>query len=308
MANAPVPAVILLVDDDVLGRSSEASILRDAGYEVREAGTGEQALALLEAGVPDLAILAQPLPDMDVQLLRQRLAPGADAAELPVLFITGESNGGDELAPATRLDAEPSLPRPVSAPALLAVARAMIQSGRLWRGFAEARREVELRYRAMFDAMQEGFALHEVVCDERGTPVDYRFLEVNPAFERLTNLRRDEIVGKCVRDVVPTVEHFWIEQYGRVAVSGEPAHLEHRSAALGRWYEAFAYCTRPGQFAAIHRHHGAQAGRARARAHGPAARDAEREHPAARPARRGCGLLPARLRVRGSRHSRARGG
>ena len=48
----------------------------------------------------------------------------------------------------------------------------------------------EQRYRGLFEAMSEGFALHEIIYDADGSPADYRFLEVNPAFERLTGLKR----------------------------------------------------------------------------------------------------------------------
>ncbi len=54
----------------------------------------------------------------------------------------------------------------------------------------------EDRYRSLFEAMSEGFALHEIICDEEGRPCDYRFLEVNPAFERLTGLKAEEVLGR----------------------------------------------------------------------------------------------------------------
>ena len=57
-------------------------------------------------------------------------------------------------------------------------------------------RESETRYRSLFDNMAEGFALHEIITDADGNPSDYRFLEVNPAFENLTGLRREAAVGK----------------------------------------------------------------------------------------------------------------
>ena len=115
----------------------------------------------------------------------------------------------------------------------------------------ELQLETEGRYRALFNAMSEGFALHEVVCDARGEPVDYRFLEVNPAFERLTGLKRDGVLGKTVRQVIPDIEPFWIQTYGKVALNGQPAHFEYTSGALGRVFEVFAYSPAPRQFAAL---------------------------------------------------------
>lgn len=115
----------------------------------------------------------------------------------------------------------------------------------------QALRESEERYRLLFKTMTEGFALHDIITDEQGRPSDYRFLEVNPAFERLTGLKRADLVGRRVREVLPGIEPFWIETYGRVALTGEPAHLENYSATLDRWFEVLAYRTLPGQFAVI---------------------------------------------------------
>ncbi len=112
-------------------------------------------------------------------------------------------------------------------------------------------RESEARYRGLFESMQEGFALHEIICDDSGKPVDYRFLEVNPGFERQTGLRREDVLGRTVLEVLPGVEPEWIETFGRVALTGEPARIERRSADLGRRYEAYAFSPRRGQFAVI---------------------------------------------------------
>jgi PAS domain S-box-containing protein len=109
----------------------------------------------------------------------------------------------------------------------------------------------EDRYRMLFDTMTEGFALHEIITDEQGWPGDYRFLEVNPAFERLTGLKRNELIGRRVLEVLPGTEPYWIETYGRVALDGVPAHFERFFPPLNRWYQVFAYRPHPGRFAVI---------------------------------------------------------
>ena len=111
--------------------------------------------------------------------------------------------------------------------------------------------ESEERYRSLFNGMTEGFSLHEIVLDDGGQPCDYRFIEVNPSFERLTGLKRDDIVGRLMLEVLPNEDPAWIAAYGRVALTGEPVHLESYSPQLGRWYEVFAYRPAPGQFAAV---------------------------------------------------------
>ncbi len=114
-----------------------------------------------------------------------------------------------------------------------------------------ALQESEERYRRLFESMNEGFALHELLYDESGEPCDYRFLDINPAFERQTGLKRQDVIGRTVREVLPDIESLWITRYGEVALSGTPAHFESHSSALGRSYEIFAYRPAPGQFATI---------------------------------------------------------
>lgn len=97
----------------------------------------------------------------------------------------------------------------------------------------ETLRRSEQQYRMLFEGMLEGFASHEVICDEEGKPVDYRFLSMNPAFERLTGLRAVDAVGRTVREVLPQMERSWIERYGRVALTGEPIRLKIIQAHWG---------------------------------------------------------------------------
>ena len=99
--------------------------------------------------------------------------------------------------------------------------------------------------------MNEGFGLHEMIFDDEGRPCDYRFLDVNPAFEQLTGLKRKDILGRTVFEVLPGNEPLWIETFGRVVQTGEPAHVEQYSTPLGRWYEVFAYRPAENQFACV---------------------------------------------------------
>jgi PAS domain S-box-containing protein len=126
-----------------------------------------------------------------------------------------------------------------------------------WRDITDRKRaearlaESEHRYRNLFTNMSEGFALHEIVCDDDGRPVDYVFLEVNPSFEKLTGLKREQVVGKRVLDVLPQTEQLWIDKYGEVALTGEPRHFESFSAPLQRWFSVYAYCPDKRLFAVV---------------------------------------------------------
>ncbi len=90
----------------------------------------------------------------------------------------------------------------------------------------EALRESRESYYRLFNEMIDGFALHEIICDDEGKPVDYRFIDVNPAFERLTGLKRENLQNKTVLEVLPGTESIWIEKYGHVALTGEPIHFK----------------------------------------------------------------------------------
>ena len=114
-----------------------------------------------------------------------------------------------------------------------------------------ARVGAEERYRTLSHEMLNGFALHEIVRDTSGTPLDYRFLAVNPAFERMTGLKSGQIVGRTVLEVMPGTERHWIETYGKVAATGQPVHFESYAAELGKHFDVMAYRPAPGQFACV---------------------------------------------------------
>ena len=104
-----------------------------------------------------------------------------------------------------------------------------------------ALRDSEARYRSLFESIDTGFCVIESLLDERGTPADYRFLEINPAFAGQTGLEPGYTLGKTVLELLPNHEPFWIETYGRVALTGEPTRFENEAAALGRWYDVYAF-------------------------------------------------------------------
>jgi signal transduction histidine kinase len=102
-----------------------------------------------------------------------------------------------------------------------------------------ALRESDARYRALFDAIDAGFCVIEMIFDAGGKPVDYRFLETNPAFVEQSGLVN--AVGRCVKELVPALEEHWFETYARVATTGEPLRFENGSDEMGRWFDVFAF-------------------------------------------------------------------
>ena len=98
--------------------------------------------------------------------------------------------------------------------------------------------ESEERFRAIFDSIDEGFCIIEMIFDEYNKPLDYRFVQANPAMEQLTGLK--DTLGKTARELVPELEEFWFATYGKVALTGEAVRFENHSEPMNRWFEVFA--------------------------------------------------------------------
>jgi PAS domain S-box-containing protein len=103
----------------------------------------------------------------------------------------------------------------------------------------EALRASEEKYRTLFESIDEGFCVIEVLFDDADHPLDYRFVEVNPAFEKQTGI--ENAVGRRMREIAPQHEEHWFRIYGRVALTGEPLRFKNSAAALGRYYDVYAF-------------------------------------------------------------------
>src|SRR4051812_12764658 len=101
------------------------------------------------------------------------------------------------------------------------------------------KREMAERYRMLFESLDAGFCVIEVIYDAHGRPHDYRFVEVNPAFERQTGLA--DATARTMREHAPEHEQHWFDIYAAVAETGESTRFIREARALGRWYEAFAF-------------------------------------------------------------------
>ena len=112
--------------------------------------------------------------------------------------------------------------------------------------------ESEARYRALFENMNSGFVLFEVVQDPQGDPIDLRILAANRFFELTTGVRVTDAVGKYLTDAVPGIEQDdanWIGTYAQVAITGEPRRFEAKSRVLGTTYAIAAFQPVPRQCA-----------------------------------------------------------
>jgi diguanylate cyclase (GGDEF)-like protein/PAS domain S-box-containing protein len=109
----------------------------------------------------------------------------------------------------------------------------------------------ERRFRQIYETMEQGMAIHEIVLDAEGQPVDYVFTSVNPSFERLTGLSAQDLIGRTVLEVLPKTEDYWIREYGEVALTGKSKVFEQYSQELGRTFEVTAYSPAPLSFAVL---------------------------------------------------------
>ena len=109
----------------------------------------------------------------------------------------------------------------------------------------------ESKYEALFNLMSNGFAYHKMVYDENGNPKDYIFINLNKAFEKLTGLRKEELLGKSVLEVMPETEEYWIKYYGEVAKTGNTNSFQSFSRALNKHYNVYAFSPEKDYFAVI---------------------------------------------------------
>ncbi|TLX72156.1 PAS domain S-box protein [Labilibacter sediminis] len=109
----------------------------------------------------------------------------------------------------------------------------------------------EEKYRLLFENLNEGFALHEIVLDDSGNPIDYIYREVNPVFLQRIGMQYEDIIDKSAKELFPGTELTWIENFGKVALTGESSKITEYSSVLDKYYETYAFCPKKGFFAGI---------------------------------------------------------
>jgi len=234
---------LLIVDDEAITACEKTDALKKFGIDAIYVNSGEKAVQAVKSD-PEIAIVL-----MDISLGRGMNGHEAAQAilelrDLPIIFLTSHSdkeivNNARDLPGygyVTKDSSDDMLVSSIEMACRLFECQKRIK-------------ENEERYHSLFSTMLEGLAFHQIICDDCGRPVDYRFLEMNPAFEALTGLKASDLTGRTVLEALPGIEHDWIERCGQVALTGRSERFISYSSPLGKWFEVSAYQTEPGYFA-----------------------------------------------------------
>jgi PAS domain S-box-containing protein len=255
---------VLLIDEHTESRETITRRLQRDPHTIEwvEIEDRESYHQVLDDGQFDLVLTEQVLSWTDgLSVLRdvQRRMPG-----VPVMMVTGagsETLAVDGLkAGLTDYIPKANLERLAQAVQSLA-ARDDLPDGSLDAPLSSVRDNLRLqeqalhksegRYRTLFESMNEGFAVGKMLYDQNGAPCDYRFTEVNAAYERLTGLSRKASLEKTIRQLIPSLEPQWITYHARVVETGEPLRWESYNAQTDKTFEIYTYRPEPGLFASI---------------------------------------------------------
>lgn len=236
---------VLIVDDSPSDRAIYRRFLMQSAtrsYAVREAETINQALSEILKERPDCVLLDYDLPDGSGLNLIDRTTDIYGENSIPIVMLSGV--GGIETALETiQRGAQDFLvkTRATAFDLVWAINNAIERVGffQKQKTAAEKVRLSEERYRVLFNSIDEGFCIIELIFDERQKAVDYKLLEVNQAFEKQTGFQNAE--GKRISEFIPNLEVFWLETYGNVAKTGVPVRVDNRVEGLNQWVEVYAF-------------------------------------------------------------------
>jgi PAS domain S-box-containing protein len=238
---------ILVVAADQTVRTTTRRILDSAGYETLLAQDGREALQLAGEQAPDLILLDVDLPDIaGVELCKQIIAsPGLENTF--VIMFSGTATGGESLSGDLLGGADGTITRLIGKGELVARLQAVLHL----QSAEAAIRNQQLESRLLFESMTEMFALHELVYDPAGKPVDYRLLDCNPAFERITGIPRAQAIGSLASQLFGTGEAPYLDRYAPVAESGIPILFETEFTPLGKWFHISVFSPAKGRFSTV---------------------------------------------------------
>ena len=236
----------LLVENSEAQAQKILHPLRQAGLDFtveRVATAGAFRAALLRGGW-DLILCEHAMPGLAYPLVLAQVQELRLALPCIVLSPKGDE---DLVARAMRLGARDV----VSMGRLARLPQAVLRELQHTQRVEPASVHEETSDQGLLELMDEAYGLHEVIFDGNHRAVDFRFVALNPAFERLTGLRAATAVGRTALELRPGMDPAWIERFGRVALSGEPTAVDDYRSVLGRTFSGLVFCPRPDHFAVL---------------------------------------------------------
>ena len=227
----PTDALILVVEDNPEMNRFICENLA-AEYRVEAAFDGRQGLRKALELRPDLILSDMMMPELSGADLLCAVRQHPELDSTPFVLLTAKSDS-ELCVRVLREGAQDYLTKPFSTEELCARVRNLVA----WKQADAALRASEARHRNLLENMADGYVLYQAIFDAQGVPRDYRYLEVNPAFERILGLTREAVIGKTVLEVLPHTEAYWLEVFARVATTGTAERLEQYGGTFDRHFE-----------------------------------------------------------------------
>ena len=237
--------ILIVEDEEGLAIHLNFLLKRNNYIPLEAVAFGEKAVERAVELMPDLVL-------MDINLAGQM--NGIEAAEIihercgiPVIFLSALAED-DTIRDAQRGNPFAYLVKPAKEADLRAAIEVTMYKHRMEKRLQDS----EERYRLLFEKTSDGFALGEMIYNGQGTPLDFRFLAVNPAFERITEIEAGTLSGQPMSKAVPEFDSSaLVEKFGMVAMTGEAKEFEYTLPGNKRLLKVSAYSTKRGQFAAM---------------------------------------------------------
>ena len=223
------------------------SILGEAKVDSAICSTLEELVAGLGQGAGFALITEDSLKGVDLSGLSDWIGGQEKWSDFPFILLTSKGGGIERNPAAARfldlLGNVTFLERPFHPTTFISVAQSALRARRRQYEARSTLQELHAgaaKYQSLFNSIEAGFCIIEMVFDAGGAAVDFTFVETNPAFGRQTGLF--EVTGRRMTELVPDHEAYWFEIYGKVATTREPVRFESHAAALGDiWYEVYAF-------------------------------------------------------------------